>query len=186
MAGWHFGSHHRRTPSSEAANTGNIQDQPGSHGNIQDQPVSQDRVVNRSSAGATTTGYNPPVGHNQFQTYSTPIGHYAAPGVPYYGPSLAPNLYPPHGTFPIQNPPVLDPLSYEQWQLNYALALSANEQVVRQQHAANRSQQSVPMMTTGREVSTKGQAEALSYKFWATGWWVGDGLIADVIIHAEL
>ena len=65
-----------------------------------------------------------------------------------------------------QHPPMLDPASYEQWQINYALAMSMNEQTARQQHEASRIQ---PAALVSRDVSTKGQAEALSYRFWATG-----------------
>ena len=63
----------------------------------------------------------------------------------------------------------MDPAQYEQWQLNYALAMSMNEHAAR--HAPPQATAGpVPRNSAGnRDVSTKGQAEALSYKYWATG-----------------
>lgn len=142
MTGWHFGSRHRRTASAEA------QEQTP-----HDNPRPQDRGVNRSSTGNN----NSPAGHNEFQTLSVP--GYTSPGVP-FGPQLTSNIYP--------HPPVLDPLAYEQWQLNYALALSANEQAAKHQQATSLLL-GIQSQPTPVDISTKGQAEALSYKFWATG-----------------
>ena len=153
MTGWHFGSRHRRSASAEA------QEQPPN-----DQ--TQDHGINRASYAGGTNIH--PDGHSQLQT--TSVQGYAPPGGVPFGhqvPPLVPNLYP--------HPPVLDPLAYEQWQLNYALALSANEQAARQQQQQQQATslllgiQSQPASVVKVGLSTKGQAEALSYKFWATG-----------------
>ena len=164
MAPWAF----RRTTS---------HDEPGqpaagsNHGTAL--PVSTEGIPpsgRQSDANAMMSGgpQHGVTGH--FHSFSVP-----AAGIPsyppYYGPPVAYSPYvAPSPVWAGHGSAAMDPVQYEQWQLNYALAMSMNEHAARQGPPHQPGPGPVARTSGGsRDVSTKGQAEALSYKYWATG-----------------
>ena len=162
MTPWHF---RKKTSTAEPAAPDAQQHGPPDTQAARSSPSSQNPVpgVEQSVPTGTSIGHDrhlsegqlrPATGPPPFHSYSSMPGN--RPGAPFYG-------------------PVMDPAAYEQWQLDYALAMSYNEHAARQQPASGGGwAQQGPPPTAGttavrRDVSTKGQAEALSYKYWATG-----------------
>lgn len=166
MAPWHFrktqsaataepeapNGQQQGTPDTQAARPSSTGQNPVQPGAEQIGPTGTPQGHDRHySEGQLRPATGPP---SSFHTYSSMPGN--QPGAPFYG-------------------PITDPAAYEQWQLDYALAMSYNEHAARQQPAPGGgwTQQAPPtavgITAVKRDVSTKGQAEALSYKYWATG-----------------